>query len=90
MKILLIIVATVSLLFGYQKGDTLDADMYKHLELQNRKLYIIDFFASWYGSCKKELPLIAKANKQLDPEKVEIIGIDVDKDVKKGKATPNR
>ena len=71
-------------LLAYQEGDTISTNMASHLGLKEDKVYIIDFFASWCGSCKKEIPLISKANKQIDSTKVEIIGIDVDKDVNKG------
>ena len=74
---------TVSI-FAYQKGDTVDMSLQKHLGMKTDKIYIIDFFASWCTSCKKEIPLISKVNTTLDKDHVEIIGIDVDKDEKKG------
>ena len=70
-------------LFAYEKGDMLDKEIQKDLGLKNDKVYIIDFFASWCGSCKKEIPLISKANMVLDAKSVEIIGVDVDKDAQK-------
>ena len=73
-------------LFAYQKGDTIDISIQKHLNIKTDKIYIIDFFASWCSSCKKEIPLISKVNAHLDKDHVEIIGIDVDKDKKKGLA----
>jgi len=73
---------TVSL-FAYQEGDTVDIVLQKHLEMETDKIYIIDFFASWCTSCKKEIPLISKVNTRLDKDHIEIIGIDVDKDEKK-------
>ena len=76
---------TVSL-FAYQKGDTVDITLQKHLDMKTDKIYIIDFFASWCASCKKEIPLISKVNTTLDKDHVEIIGIDVDKDENKGVA----
>ena len=74
---------TVSL-FAYQKGDTVDIALQKHLEMETDKIYIIDFFASWCASCKKEIPLISEVNTRLDKDHIEIIGIDVDKDEEKG------
>ncbi|MEA3228962.1 MAG: TlpA disulfide reductase family protein, partial [Campylobacterota bacterium] len=53
-------------------------------------IYVIDFFASWCGSCKKEIPLISLANQKIDKTKVEIIGIDVDKKLKDGEKFQNR
>ena len=71
-------------LFAYEKGDIISENMAAHLGCTDNKIYVIDFFASWCGSCKKEIPLISKANTQIDSSKVQIIGIDVDKDVNKG------
>ena len=84
-KLILFSMLTVSL-FAYQKGDTVDIALQKHLDMKTDKIYIIDFFASWCASCKKEIPLISKVNTTLDQDHVEIIGIDVDKDEKKGVA----
>jgi len=51
--------------------------------IQNDKVTIVDFFASWCASCKKEIPLISKANEALGKTKVEVLGVDIDKDSKK-------
>ena len=83
MKVLVMSLLFSVLLLGYEKGDQVSDTMVKHLGLSGEKVYIIDFFASWCGSCKKELPLISKLNSQIDKSKVEIIGIDADKDMKK-------
>jgi thiol-disulfide isomerase/thioredoxin len=45
------------------------------LEMKQDKIYLIDFFASWCKSCKKELPLIAKVH---NDKLVEVIGINTD------------
>ncbi len=55
------------------------------MKLEAGKIYVIDFFASWCESCKKEMPLLIKASKEMDREKFELIGVDVDEDIKKGK-----
>lgn len=81
-ELVLFSMLTVSL-FAYQKGDTVDIALQKHLDMKTDKIYIIDFFASWCTSCKKEIPLISKVNTRLDKDHIEIIGIDVDKDEKK-------
>lgn len=73
-----------SSLFAYEKGDILSADLVKELGLTTNKIYVIDFFASWCGSCQKELPLISNAAQQIDLQKAEIIGIDVDKNEQDG------
>ena len=45
------------------------------LNMEPDTIYLIDFFASWCKSCKKELPLVSKIyNEKL----VEVIGINVD------------
>lgn len=72
--------------FGYRAGDSIDDGIQKQLQLEKNKIYIVDFFASWCDSCKKEIPLVSKLNKMIDVQKVEIIGIDVDEDVKKADA----
>jgi len=73
-------------LLAYDKGETINSKTLQALELKKDKLYIIDFFASWCGSCKKELPLIAKVNTQIDHTKVEIVGVDVDSKLAKALA----
>ncbi|MDY0120870.1 MAG: TlpA disulfide reductase family protein [Sulfurimonas sp.] len=48
------------------------------LEFDPDKTYVVSFFASWCGSCKKEIPQLSRiASERKD---IEIIGVDVDKD----------
>ncbi len=68
-------------LSAYEVGDKIDITTLKTLQLKSSKIYIIDFFASWCGSCEKELPELNAFNKKLDTKKYELIGIDIDKDV---------
>ncbi len=84
MKSAIISLLLIGNLFAYEKGDIISQDMASHLGCTDNKVYVIDFFASWCGSCKKEIPLISIANKQIDKNKVEIIGIDVDKKIQQG------
>jgi len=84
-RLVLVFLFLTTLLFALQKGDSLDQTIIQKLQIQKDKIYIIDFFASWCVSCKKELPSISKLNSMLDHNKIEIIGIDVDKDTQKGK-----
>ncbi len=86
MRFIITLVMLSSLLFAYQKGDSLDQKVVQKLELQPNKIYIVDFFASWCASCKKELPLISKLSNRIDKNSVEIIGIDVDEDINKAKS----
>ncbi len=85
MRRLTAIIFTSTLLFSYQKGDIISPDISKKMKLEAGKIYVIDFFASWCESCKKEMPLLIKASKEMDREKFELIGVDVDEDIKKGK-----
>lgn len=72
-------------LYAYKVGDSLDSRIIKKLDIKSDKTYVIDFFASWCASCKIELPLIAKLNNNLDKSQFEIIGINVDENIKDGK-----
>ena len=84
MRTVFLLLCTLTLLSAYQKGDRLDKEMVQKLHLETKKIYIIDFFASWCKSCKREMPLIAKLHRTLPKEQVEIIGIDVDEDTHSG------
>ncbi len=84
MRLLTLMLVLSSLLFGYQKGDTIGKDMQKMLNIKDDKVYIVDFFASWCVSCKVEIPYISKVNKKIDKNKVEIIGVGTDQDIKDG------
>jgi len=84
MKTIVLFILLVANLLAYSKGELISDEMAKHLGLKDSKIYIIDFFASWCSSCQKEIPLMSKLNTKLDKSKIEIIGIDVDKDVQKG------
>ena len=86
MRFLMLTLFLSSLLFSYQQGDTISKEMQEKLNIKGDKIYIIDFFASWCGSCKKEIPYISKVHQKIDSKKVEIIGVDVDKDIEKGKS----
>lgn len=84
MKFLIYILILSTLLFGYQKGDIVDKEIQEKLSLDQNKIYIIDFFASWCPSCKKEMPYISKINSTIDQNKINIIGVCVDEDIKDG------
>ena len=84
MKIIALTFILLTSLFALQKGDVVPDNLAKHIGITQDKIYVIDFFASWCASCKKEIPLMSKANLHVDNSKVEFIGIDVDKDVQKG------
>lgn len=82
-KIIISLILCINL-FAYQKDDVLPESLIQYLGMKEDKVYVLDFFASWCGSCKKEIPLISIVNSKIDSSKVEIIGIDVDKDVNTG------
>jgi len=86
MKLLVSLLFVISLLFGYQKGDEVDQAIIQKLELQQGKIYVIDFFASWCDSCKKEMPLLIDVAEKIDTNSTELIGVDVDEEYQKGQA----
>lgn len=86
MRLLTTLLLFSTLLFSYQKGDVVSQDIQNTLNIKENKIYIIDFFASWCASCKKEMPYLSKINDTINKEKIEIIGIDVDEDIKKGQS----
>jgi len=71
--------------YAYKIGDSIDPAIAKKLNIDNSKVTVIDFFASWCVSCKHELPLINKVNTTMDKKKFEIIGVCTDKVIAKGK-----
>ena len=72
--------------FAYRQGDIVDKDVAKKLAIgDDDKIYVVDFFASWCGSCRKELPLISELARRLEGSKVSVVGVDVDKEIEKGK-----
>jgi len=85
MKKFLSLVFLSIFLYGYQVSNTIDKEMQKKLQIDKDKIYIVDFFASWCSSCKKELPELAKLNNSIDKNKIKIIGVDVDTDIKDGR-----
>jgi len=65
-----------------ETGDAVPQAIQDELKLENNQTYVIDFFASWCKSCKKELPLVEKvAQKNV----THIIGVNVDKKEEDGK-----
>jgi len=49
------------------------------------KVYVIDFWASWCGPCRKENPNMVKLYNELHPKGMEMIGISLDKEYDKWK-----
>jgi len=72
--------STVALM-ALATGDSVPQNIQDRLKLESDKVYVVDFFASWCKSCKKELPLITNVYN----EKIaEVIGINVDKNKENG------
>jgi thiol-disulfide isomerase/thioredoxin len=86
MKFIITSLLVSTLLFGYQKGDMVSPTISKKLDLKNDKIYIIDFFASWCGSCKEEMPLLIKASQEMNKSKFELVGVNIDEELAKGEA----
>ena len=84
-KLLLVFTLGISNMYAYKVGDTLEKNIQNQLDINDSKVYIIDFFASWCASCKIELPLISKLNNNINKSKYKIIGIDVDEELEDGK-----
>lgn len=72
--------------YAYKAGDTIDPKIREALKLDNSKITVVDFFASWCISCKKELPLINDFYKRTDKTKIDVVGVDTDKEIEKGKS----
>lgn len=80
--VVLVSLAVGSNAFAYRVGDKVDADVIKKLNIDPNKVTVVDFFASWCTSCKKELPILN--NMVFNKSKVAIIGVDTDKVESKG------
>ena len=82
-KIFYLLLFSSTFLLALETGDSIPQKTQQKLNLEVDKLYVVDFFASWCKSCKKELPLIEAVHKK---NIANIIGINVDKKEEKGKA----
>ena len=59
---------------AYQVGDSVDPQLLKALNIDNQKITLVDFFASWCTSCKKELPELDGLRDELAKRGVAKIG----------------
>jgi len=82
MKTVYLLLFAATLLLGYQKGDVVSPDIMQKIGLDKEKSYVIDFFASWCASCKREMPYLSRFSDKAKG-KVEVIGIDVDQNPQK-------
>jgi peroxiredoxin len=74
------------MLFGVREGQR--AEDFELRDLAGRvvklsslrgKVVLVDFWASWCGPCKKELPMLADMAKRLRARGVEVLAVNVDK-----------
>lgn len=86
-KILFISIALIfsANTYAYKVGDTVSPEIAKHLKLNKKGITVVDFFASWCVSCRKELPLVNKLSKTVGSN-VSIVGVDADENIKEGLA----
>ncbi|PID42606.1 MAG: hypothetical protein CSA52_01520 [Gammaproteobacteria bacterium] len=73
---------------AYQKGEKVDTEILQKLNIDPQKITVVDFFASWCTSCKKEIPILDAM--PFDENKVELLGVSTDKKLEKGKAFQKR
>ena len=80
-KILYTLLFSSVTLMALETGDAIPQNIQEKLKLESDKVYVVDFFASWCKSCKKELPLITNVYN----EKIaQVVGINVDKNREDG------
>lgn len=79
LKFFITMMLIISASFSYTIGERIDMSISEKFTMEKDKIYVINFFASWCGSCKKELPLINQLHKDIS-----IIGVNIDKDRVKG------
>ncbi|MBF0613747.1 MAG: TlpA family protein disulfide reductase [Magnetococcales bacterium] len=69
----------------YQVGDRIDETLAEQLQI-TRGVAVVNFFASWCLSCKKEQPLIQGISTALAQRGIRLLGIDTDEQLKEGVA----
>lgn len=67
-------------------SDAVDPAVLNKLSVDLGRVTVIDFFAEWCNSCRKELPLISAVHARADKKKVDFIGVDTSESVKAGSA----
>jgi thiol-disulfide isomerase/thioredoxin len=50
-------------------------------ELKNDEILVFDFWASWCGPCRREIPFMKDLHKKYESKGVKIIGISIDKEL---------
>jgi len=80
-KILYTLLFSSVTLMALETGDAVPQNIQDKLKLESDKIYVVDFFASWCKSCKKELPLITNI---YNNKVANVIGVNVDKNREDG------
>jgi cytochrome c biogenesis protein CcmG, thiol:disulfide interchange protein DsbE len=71
---------------AYTVGDAVDPAILARLQIDPAKVTVVDFFAEWCASCRKELPLISAVHGRTDKSLVDFVGVDTDDSVKAAEA----
>jgi cytochrome c biogenesis protein CcmG, thiol:disulfide interchange protein DsbE len=64
--------------WALQPGDAIDSALLTRLQIDPDKVTVIDFFAEWCQSCRKELPLISAVHGRSNLQRVDFVGVDTD------------
>ncbi len=84
MKRLALITSAVALLcaspasWALKVGDSIDPAVLAKLQIDPAKITVVDFFAEWCVSCRKELPLISAVHAKADKQRVDFVGVATD------------
>lgn len=81
MRKIIVFLSIISFAFSIEIGNSVKGELLGKIGA-TKEVVVIDFFASWCVSCKKELPLINKLAKEL--KDVDFIGVDVDENKNEG------
>jgi thiol-disulfide isomerase/thioredoxin len=67
-------------------GDAIDPAVLAKLQVDPARFTVVDFFAEWCISCRKELPLVSALHGRVDKKKIDFIGVDTDDTLKVAEA----
>jgi len=60
------------------------------LEQFRGKVVVLSFWASWCGPCRRELPALMELRRELGPEGLEVVGINLDAERGEGQVLARR
>lgn len=60
------------------------------LAASHGKVILVNFFASFCGPCRKEIPELMELRKEISPEDLVIIGVAIDRDIRDAQAFVDR